>query len=228
MTAVAPPDSEPTATDPSPRYIRRRRPFGSHVAATVDVLQGHYRRKQPAAVATMAQLRAAVGRLPGSEYQILQLTQVPDRYQPDRYGDDATEVEQAKHTALTLYALHQQSIQDAPMHIDGPGLGASISLLTKASGSAEAVRRRFAAIGTASTYTEVTHHLRTFVRLLRDHRIALDYGLLADDLVAVQRPGGRARVRAQWGRDFYRVAPDTTDDPDTPTTAVPVNADTEE
>ena len=44
---------------------------------------------------------------------------------------------------------------------------------------------------------------------MRDKRIAIDYGLLADDLLALQSADGRARVRALWGREYYR-APDET------------------
>lgn len=196
-------------TSQSPRYARRRQRFGNHVAAVIEDLQSRYVRKESSAIATMAQLRAAVTKQPGSSYAVLAVTYVPDDYMPQHLRDDGegTDTEHAKHTALTLYALHQQSIYDQKMHRDGYGLGGAVSLLSRTSESPEAVRRRFAAIGTATSYEETIHHLRTLVRQLRDRKIGLDYGLLADDLVTLRRPGGHDKVRAWWGRDFYRTMP---------------------
>jgi CRISPR system Cascade subunit CasB len=53
------------------------------------------------------------------------------------------------------------------------------------------------------------------VQLLRAQQVPLDYGLLADQLVRWQQPGGAATIRLQWGREFYRTpAADTTPEPD--------------
>src|SRR5690606_34880824 len=127
---------------------RRRQPFGGHVAAEIDDLQTEYLKQKPnsVAVAALARLRSAAGKTPGDDYTILTYTQVPERYLGERPGDEPTDTERAKHAALTLYAVHQQSIRDTPMHSDGFGLGAAISLLSKAASSEEAVRRRFAAL----------------------------------------------------------------------------------
>ena len=190
------------------RYVRRRQPFGNHVATTIERLQSGYLRKGSSAIAMMAQLRAAVAKPPGASYAALAVTYVPDDFMPQHVPDgEGTDTEHAKHVALTLYALHQQSIYDQPMHRDGYGLGGAVSLLSRASKSPEAVRRRFAAIGTATSYEETVYHLRTLVRQLRDSKIGLDYGLLADDLVTLRCPGGHEKVRAWWGRDFYRTMP---------------------
>jgi CRISPR system Cascade subunit CasB len=187
------------------RHTRRRGSFGGHVAATVQRLQRDYRDRRSSAVAAMAQLRAASRNPPGYDYAVLESTLVPEAYLGRYVGDEATDTEHAKHTAVTLYALHQQSVYDRPMHMDGESLGAAVSLLSRQSPSSEAVRRRFAALGTASAYEESVHHLRALVRQLRDQKIGLDYGLLAEDLVQLRRPGGRTRVQALWGRDFYRA-----------------------
>ena len=207
-TATVPaPRSQPPAT--RPRYGRRRRDFGDHVAATIVPLQAGYRAETSTAIATAAQLRAAAAGQPGQHYVVLAETLVPDDHLEHGAGDEATDREHAKHTAVTLYALHQQSIRDKPMHVDGPGLGTAVSLLAKADRSADAVRRRFAALGTASTYAETARHLRSLVRQLRHHKIGLDYGLLAEDLERLRKPGGPADVRARWGRDYHRTAPAT-------------------
>jgi CRISPR system Cascade subunit CasB len=155
----------------------------------------------------MARLRGAATRAPGHDYTVLDVTRVPEHLLGYQSGDEPTDSEWAKHSALTLYATHQQSIRDIPMHRDGQTLGAAIGLLCHAETvSAEAVRRRFTALGTATSYDATLYHLRGLVGQLRQHRIALDYGLLADDLLKLLRPGGRERVRALWGRDFYRSA----------------------
>lgn len=208
-------DSTIADTKPKPTYARRRQSFGWHVAGTIAHLQHDYRKEQPAAIATLAQLRAAVTSPPGSAYAILEQTQVPAEHLGTTWGDDPTDTEHAKHTALTLWAVHQQSKRDRDMHVDGPGLGAAIGLLTRAAPSPEAVRRRFAALGTATTYDESLYHLRALIKQLRGHDIGLDYGLLADDLVTLRRPGGHDRVRGLWGRELYRGLSTGNDGPET-------------
>ncbi|WP_406107072.1 type I-E CRISPR-associated protein Cse2/CasB [Micromonospora globbae] len=186
------------------KYARRRGSFGGHVAAKVTRLQTDYLREDSAAVAALARLRAVAGREPAEDFRVLEQTRVAEEYLEDQIGDEPTHTERAMHTALGLYAIHQQSIRDIPMHQDGIGLGAAVSRLAHESDSADAVRRRFAALGTATSYAAATTHLRSLVRLLRDHRIALDYGVLAEDLVTLQKPWGPAQVRGRWGREFYR------------------------
>ncbi|MDI5938533.1 type I-E CRISPR-associated protein Cse2/CasB [Micromonospora sp. PTRAS2] len=203
MTVTAPADNETQSPEPK-RYARPRGPFGGYVATRVVVLQEGYLREESFAIAALARLRGVVGREPGEDFTILEQTRVAEKYLGDRLGDDPTHTERAMHTALTLYAVHQQSLRDTPMHQDGIGLGGAVSLLCSDPDSAVAVRRRFAALGTATSYAAVTTHLRSLIRLLRDHRIALDYGVLAEDLARLQKPWGPAQVRGLWGRDFYR------------------------
>ncbi|MGW0505743.1 type I-E CRISPR-associated protein Cse2/CasB [Micromonospora sp. NPDC003241] len=201
MTATAHTDHDiPTPN----RYARRRGRFGGYVAAKVAALQAGYLKEESYAIAALARLRASAGRSPGEDFTTLEQTRVTDSYLEDWIGDDPTHTERAMHTALTLYAVHQQSIRDQEMHQDGKGLGAAVNLLTHKATSIDAVRRRFAALGTATSYSSVITHLRSLIRLLRDHRIALDYGVLAEDLVKLQKPWGPAEVRGLWGRDFYR------------------------
>lgn len=197
---------------------RRRAVFGDHVAEEVDRLQAGYLATpaRPTAVATLARLRAAIESTVNSSYAILPVTEVPEEFlrqdtaiagrpQLPVAADEPLPSERAKHAALTLYAVHQQSLRDRRMHRDGVGLGTAVALLVSASPNPEAVRRRFAALGTATTPVETVRHLRGLVRLLRDARIALDYGLLADDLRMLHRPDGPDRVRAWWGREHYRA-----------------------
>jgi len=209
-SATTTPDSAAASGSATAQYRRRQR-FGHHVAGRVEALQRDVRNRSSSAIAIMARLRASVGRAPGYDYAVLDVTSVPENLLGYRPGDGPTDTEWAKHTALTLYALHQQSIHDTPMHRDGPGLGTAISQLARVAASPDAVRRRFIALGTATSYDATVCHIRGLVAQLRDHKIGLDYGLLADDLVALLRPGGRDRIRAVWGRDFYRNATDEED-----------------
>lgn len=223
MTALVEPVAA-TQRD-KPRRGRRRGEFGGHVAQTVAALQEGYLAQRPASVAMVARLRAAVDEQPGASYAVLDVTRVPDRYLEQWHGDEPTQRERAKHAAVTLYATHQQSRHDAPMHVDDVPLGEAVNRLAHTSRDGDpasrrpAVLRRFAALGTADTFDQLLHHLRSLVRQLRDEKIALDYGLLAEDLVRFQKPSGPEHVRALWGRDFYRT--DLNDDQPNGSTQTP-------
>lgn len=111
----------------------------------------------------------------------------------------------AEHTALTLYAVHQQS-RPKPMHITGIGLGRALRALHSgehAKFSQEAVNRRFAAAATATSPAELALHLRGLVAQLHTIGQALDYTRLFHDLVAWQDADGIGRVRRRWGSDYF-------------------------
>ncbi|MET7394296.1 type I-E CRISPR-associated protein Cse2/CasB [Dactylosporangium sp. NPDC005572] len=197
---------------------RPRRALGDHVAATVGKLQAQVLHEPPVpeAVGAIARLRRCIGRIPGADYTLGTYLSVPDellRGRP-RTETDAYDAEYAVHDAITLYALHQQSRRER-MHVSGSGLGVALAALVRKSVSPEGVRRRFAALGTATSYAESIHHLRGLVTMLREHQIPVDYGLLADDLYTLRqpagqppgRPSGRATVQAVWGREFFRTRP---------------------
>ena len=97
------------------------------------------------------------------------------------------------------------------MHQPGQSIGTAARILSGRAPSEDATRRRFEALGTASTFEEVTHHARGVVSQLRAYGIPLDYGQFADQLVWLLRPATADRVRLAWGRDFYR--PGVTDQP---------------
>ncbi|MEV8515214.1 type I-E CRISPR-associated protein Cse2/CasB [Dactylosporangium sp. NPDC051484] len=158
---------------------------------------------RPEAVSALARLRRGIGRAPGFDYTLETYLWVPDGLLDRRPADKADDAEYAVHDAVTLYALHQQSRREA-MHVDGHGLGRALARLVHASDGPDGVRRRFAALGTASTYTEGIYHLRSLVTMLREHQVPLDYGLLADDLRRLRQPTRRADVQAAWGREFFR------------------------
>jgi CRISPR system Cascade subunit CasB len=170
-------------------------------------------------VAALARLRRGVGKPPGTVPDILEYTLATEFVTPQD-GDDPTAREIAAHIVMTLYALHQQS-QDRPMHRRGWGLGRAVRRLHGPDPDLTGpVRRRFDALGTADDLTELVHHARGMVQLLRSKGIPLDYAVLGDQLTRWQSCGEPAKIRLIWGRDFYR----TTSSPDQST---PERADSE-
>ncbi|GAA1873445.1 type I-E CRISPR-associated protein Cse2/CasB [Asanoa iriomotensis] len=191
-------------------WVRHRRELGDHVARTVGVLQARVRSDVPDAVSALARLRRGIGRAPGFDFTLDRYLHVPDQLLGRRPADDAeaADSEHAVHDAVTHYALHQQSRRER-MHVDGRGLGQALVTLVRTSTGPEGVRRRFAALGTASSYHESVYHLRGLITMLREQQIPLDYGLLADDLRALRGRDGRPKVQAVWGREFFRSGPAT-------------------
>ena len=218
MTVV---EADPSTAARRP-WSRRRKDLGDHVARTVGTLQVRVLNTppHPEAISALARLRRGIGRDPGFDFTLERYLQVPDDLLGHRPADDAeaTDAEHAQHDAVTLYALHQQSRRER-MHADGRGLGQALSELVRRSAGPEGVRRRFAALGTASTYHESIYHLRSLITMLREHQIPLDYGLLADDLKTLRGPTGRPTVQAIWGREFFRTRPNA--DPDAPASESP-------
>jgi len=163
-------------------------------------LQSRYLHNEAQAREQMAALRGAVTREPGEVPATWALTQVRV---PDDAGDAPTPEEVAVHTAMTLYAVHQQSRTD-PMFYPGKGLGhASRELIGPPDQENPSARKRFNALVTSTTITELRHHLRDLVSLLRARGITLDHAMLADDIVRFQRPGGAKEVRLAWARQYH-------------------------
>lgn len=190
-------------TRPKARWVPPLGDLGAVVDRRIGPLQTGYLRDVSGPTATLARLRHGVGRVPGSLPELWELTieGLPGRAD----GDVPTPEEWAAHTALTLYAMHQQS-RDKAMHVRGRGFGQAVRRL--AVGNRErAVRRRFEAVGTAITFAEAAHHLRGLITQLRPEKIPLDYGQLADDLLQfqVRRRGGPDAVRRRWARQYYQI-----------------------
>lgn len=113
----------------------------------------------------------------------------------------------AEHAALCLFALHQQS-QGNLMHFTGIGMGTAMAKLRiDDKFSADAVDRRFAAAATATSFAEVTAHLRGLVTQLRSLRKPqpLDYTRLCRDLRDWQDPDEVPTVRRRWGSQYFTL-----------------------
>lgn len=211
--------TEVAQQSPPRRRGRSRKPLGDTVARRIFVLQNRLltAKPHPEAMSALARLRRGIGRQPGFDYELDRYLGVPEELLGNRPDDDAeaTDSEHAVHAAMTLFALHQQSRRER-MHVDGRGFGTAIADLTRKVAGVDGVRRRFAALGTAATYGEALYHLRSLVVMLREQNIGIDYGLLADDVNTLRRPGGRAQIQSAWGREFFRGIPKHSDDTDAP------------
>lgn len=175
-----------------------------HVDHQVTTLQRGYLADAPWAVAALAKLRRGVGKSPGELIQLAEWT-APGLFVADDSDEIAPE-EWATHAAITLYAVHQQSLREG-MHRRGRSLGEAARELRSILGEhGEAgVLRRFNAIGTATDFSEVARHARGMIQQLRTNGVWMDYALFADDLRKLMDPATASQVRNRWGRNFYRM-----------------------
>ena len=197
-----------------PRRACRRPSLDKNVGRLVDWriggprgLQARYRddKNKARARGELAALRKGVSRSPGELPEIWELTRVEV---PDGAGDAPTWEEIAVHTAMTLYAVHQQS-RTEPMFSPGVGLGSAAHDLVGRDEENPSARARFNALVTSTTVAELRHHLRGFVSLLRARGFALDHAMLADDVLRFQQPGGAKKVRLAWARQYYSLPAET-------------------
>jgi len=163
---------------------------------------------EPAARALLAKLRRGIGKAPGSMPEIWNVTLDGMPEALSGKGGDPTPGEWAVHTALTLYALHQQGkdLKHQCMSKDGYFLGISLRKLISNDDDEQRVKRRFDAAATSTSPEEIAHHLRGLVQILKAEDIPLDYPALTEDLYWFQLPDVRDAVRLRWGRDFYRMS----------------------
>lgn len=186
---------------------RPRVDVAAFVAGRVNALQEGYLRDDARAVGDLARLRRGVAIPPGRDIELTGLA-IGGLYDEDaRLPDAPTAVEHAAYAAVTLYALHQQSQRGGRMHQAGYSFGRSARLLGTRAGADEAVRRRFTALGTATSWEETMHHARGLIQQFRAHDIPLDYARFARDLLFLRSNATADRVRNAWGRDFYRIKP---------------------
>jgi CRISPR system Cascade subunit CasB len=201
-------------TAPTPAPIKQRRYVGDVVAdvagAYITELQRGYRADVSSTVARLAQLRRGAGKLPADVPELWGLTGTDRLYESEpRLVSDETSAERAEAAlflALTLYSAHQQSRGDRDMHKPGIPFGAAVRRLMGEEID-EPIRRRFTRIGTASTVPALAYRLREMITLLRGESIPLDYAQLAGQLYQAQVPGGLAKIRQKWGRDFHAYRP---------------------
>ncbi|MFJ8313336.1 MULTISPECIES: type I-E CRISPR-associated protein Cse2/CasB [unclassified Streptomyces] len=196
MTSSTPPGSKRPYATPGVA--------GTVVGREITRLQRGYLDDESAAVAALARLRRGVGKGAGTVPDLWGLVDTADLYTPTGGGEAETvRAEEAVHTALTLWAVHQQSRRTAMHRSGGHELGAAVRALMPRGEIDEPLRKRFVRAGTAASMPMLSLRLREIALLLRQQDIALDYALLADQLHTWARPGGAAAVRSAWGRSFH-------------------------
>ncbi|MEW2621975.1 type I-E CRISPR-associated protein Cse2/CasB [Streptomyces sp. NPDC048106] len=180
--------------------------------ASIADWQRGYLADQSHAVAALARLRRGAGRDAGDVPDLWTLIDTTALHSPAEgvrplHERELAGAENAVHAALTLWAFHQQSRGEGMHRRHSPehpaGLGAAVRRLMPADGIDEPVRKRLVRAGTAPDLVSLARRLRDIVALLRRESVPLDYGLLAGQLYAWQRPGGPAAVRRAWGRSFH-------------------------
>lgn len=159
----------------------------------------------------LANLRRGAGRSPGEDPRVwgILFSDLPEEMLGKR-GEPSRE-EWAIHTALTLYALHQQGSDPRQHSMNQKNISLGDAAAQLVGGDEEArdrVARRFHQVVLAPDMATMTYYLRGFVTLLRGADIGLDYAGLARDLYRCQFPENVASIRLQWGQDFYKKGKD--------------------
>jgi CRISPR system Cascade subunit CasB len=178
---------------------------GAFVKHKIERLQES--KNESAARATLARLRRGIGKAPGSMPELWDATLngLPEALLSN--GDVPSRGEWAVHTALTLYALHQQGkdLKEQCMNRKGESLGVAIrKLIDPEKDNEEAVTRRLNAAATSDSFEEFTRHLRGLIELLKSKGIPIDYPALAEGLYWFQFPDMRDSIRLRLGQDFFR------------------------
>ena len=127
---------------------------------------------------------------------------------------ELTDAERSIILALQLFALHQQGKEqhvnaepDPKTRTSVDNIGVSFSSLRAAENS-QAVDRRFNAMITATSFTELANHLRHLIKLLKSKTdTKVNYPRLAEDLFWFQR-GQQSSIRLKWSRSYYRYRND--------------------
>ena len=149
--------------------------------------------------AELAKLRRGIGHAPGELPELWGglLQGMPASF----YGTNGPSHEEwAVYLALTLYALHQQSNDTVCVSQLGCTLGRAVRRLAEQT------------VASGQDWTEISHHLRGMIQLLRAAKpdsIPLDYPRLAVDLYGLQCDAPQlaqlpANIRLRWGQDLYR------------------------
>ena len=164
-----------------------------------------------AATAQLAHLRRGVGASPFQYPELLGIILekedgtegIPEQYRGR--GDQPSNAESAAYTALTLFALHQQS-QNQSMHDAEVSFGNAVGKLV--GDTTTSMKKRFDSLLTAQTENARQHYLRSLITLLRSEGIAFDYGRFAVDYMRLLNPATRQKVMYRWNRDFsYGLIP---------------------
>lgn len=164
-------------------------------------------RENSSGKAALANLRNSIGRPLSSTIDIWPIVfeQMPEKFLGK--GGRLTDEEMAILTTLQIYALHQQGRPNSVNRRSEKGewnnVGTSLKSL-RVGVDTTAIDRRFNTMITASSFEELTHHLRQMVRLLRSRspEVAIDYARLGNDLYWYLKMEDD-KIRLKWAKGFY-------------------------
>ena len=182
-----------------------------------------YRQKDAgvsAAIAELAQLRRGAGKVPTGQPHLMGMVLVlenEDKKDKQAFpeqcrgtGDRPNDAEIAAYTALTLFALHQQS-QNKSMHDAKVSFGRAVGKLV--GNTTSSMKKRFDSLLTAQTENARQHYLRSLITLLRSKSIGFNYGQFAVDYMYLQKPSTRKNVLYRWNCEFsYGLVPPRSED----------------
>lgn len=173
-----------------------------------------------AAIAELAQLRRGAGKVPTGYPHLMGMVLVlenEDKEDKQAFpeqcrgkGDRPNDAEIAAYTALTLFALHQQS-ENQPMHDAKVSFGRAVGKLV--GNTTSSMKKRFDSLLTAQTENARQHYLRSLITLLHSKSIAFNYGRFAVDYMYLQNPSTRKNVLYRWNSEFsYGLVPPRSED----------------
>lgn len=173
-----------------------------------------------AAIAELAQLRRGAGKVPTGYPHLMGMVLVlenEDKEDKQAFpeqcrgkGDKPNDAEIAAYTALTLFALHQQS-QNQPMHDAKVSFGRAVGKLV--GNTTSSMKKRFDSLLTAQTENARQHYLRSLITLLRSKSIGFNYGQFAVDYMYLQNPSTHKNVLYRWNCEFsYGLVPPRSED----------------
>lgn len=191
----------------------------AHVTGVVERLQVGYLEERPWSSETkgqLAELRRSLGAAGAADPRswAIVLDRLPAGLQGNSRDTLAspTRAELAVLTALTTYAVHQQS-QREPMHRRGIRLGEATRGVARKRARAdspggldEATIDRLHRVSMAQTAELQAQSLRSLVQLMRSVAQPLDYGRLAEDLYWLRDPRHATKVHLAWGRGLHRLS----------------------
>lgn len=160
--------------------------------------------------AKLAKLRRGIGKKPGDD-PALWGEFLRDLSETLLKDDKAVN---AVYTALTLYALHQQSNAENHERVfkKGMSLGKSVGAMIKSDDEEARMLTKFKALTSANNIYEMNMYLRNIIQLIKREGIPLDYSQLAVDIYRLQNPKEAPKVRLKWARDFYTATHNKTKD----------------
>ncbi len=160
----------------------------------------------PQGKAYLAKLRNSIGK---ELSETIEVWPIFFEYLPEDFlGTDnlVSYEEKAILTALQLYALHQQGVSKTVL-LEGEdnykNIGYALRYMRRVEDT-KSSDRRFNTMICASTFDELTYHLRHLIKILkvRSPEARINYAKLAEDLYWYQR-GYYEKLRLSWSRAYY-------------------------